>query len=117
VTAPAAALSRRQLEVLRLMADGLTDAQVGAKLFLTENTVKTHMQKLLRKLEVHSRGEAVAAGYRLGLLDPGPGPCFTHCRDAGDYLAERRSTRQQMPDGALWSISYDDLTRILGGKP
>jgi DNA-binding CsgD family transcriptional regulator len=117
VTAPAAALSPRQLEILRLMADGLTAAQIGAKLFVTENSVKTHMQKLFRKLTVHSRGEAVAAGYRLGLLDTGPAPCCAHCRAGRDYLDERRNIRRGMPDGALYSIQYDALNRILGGKP
>lgn len=54
-----ARLSRRELEVLNLLSDGLDHREIAALLFVSANTVRTHIQNLLEKLEVHSRVEAV----------------------------------------------------------
>ena len=59
-TDPAAALSRRELEVLRLMAQGLNTAGIAERLRLSRATVRNHAQSIFAKLEVHSRLEAVA---------------------------------------------------------
>ncbi|MEU6999835.1 response regulator transcription factor [Nonomuraea sp. NPDC046570] len=64
-------LSRRELEVLGLIARGATNREVAAKLFITEATVKTHLLHLFAKLEVNDRAAAVAAAYETGLLKPG----------------------------------------------
>ena len=64
----ATALSRRELEVLQLLAEGLTNQQVGARLGLSARTVKTHVQNLLVKLDVPDRTGAVARAFRLGLI-------------------------------------------------
>lgn len=61
-------LSRRELEVLNLVARGATNRDVAAKLFITEATVKTHLLHLYAKLEVNDRAAAVAAAYDAGLL-------------------------------------------------
>ena len=53
-------LSRRQLEILRLIADGYSNAQIAARLFLTEGTVKWHVRRILRALGVANRAQAVA---------------------------------------------------------
>lgn len=63
-------LSRRELEVLGLIARGATNREVAAKLFITEATVKTHLLHLFAKLEVNDRAAAVAAAYETGLLKP-----------------------------------------------
>jgi DNA-binding NarL/FixJ family response regulator len=66
-----AALTAREVEVLRLLADGLRNAAIGERLFLSPRTVEHHVSAILAKLGVHSRGEAVAEARRLGLLqDP-----------------------------------------------
>lgn len=52
------ALSARQREVLELVADGLTNAQVGKRLFLTESTVKQHLRSAYKILGVHNRAQA-----------------------------------------------------------
>jgi DNA-binding NarL/FixJ family response regulator len=64
----AAALSPRELEVLQLLAEGLTNQTIGERLELSPRTVKTHVQNLLVKLDVPDRTGAVARGFRLGLL-------------------------------------------------
>ncbi|MFI7449329.1 response regulator [Nonomuraea sp. NPDC049714] len=64
-------LSRRELEVLALIARGATNREVAAKLFITEATVKTHLLHLFGKLGVKDRAAAVAAAYDTGLLKPG----------------------------------------------
>jgi LuxR family maltose regulon positive regulatory protein len=61
-------LSERELEVLRLVAQGLSNRQIGARLFLALNTVKGHNQKIFNKLQVQSRTEAVALARELDLL-------------------------------------------------
>jgi DNA-binding NarL/FixJ family response regulator len=64
-------LSRRELEILALIARGATNREVAAKLFITEATVKTHLLHLFGKLGVKDRAAAVAAAYDTGLLKPG----------------------------------------------
>lgn len=65
---PDAYPSPRQLEVLQLIADGLTNAEIGARLFLGEETVKKHVARILAKLQARSRAHAVAVGFRRDLL-------------------------------------------------
>lgn len=63
-----AAPSPRELQVLELVAAGLTNRQIATRLFLGEATVKTHLQHVCAKLGALDRASAVAEGYRLGLL-------------------------------------------------
>lgn len=65
---PAAALSRRETEVLQLVADGLSNAQISKRLFLSQATVKSHLVHIYTKLEVDSRTSAVAAATARGLI-------------------------------------------------
>ena len=61
-------LSNREREILALLADGLANKQIAARLGISKNTVKTHLELLFDKLGVSSRAEAVATGVRRGLL-------------------------------------------------
>jgi DNA-binding NarL/FixJ family response regulator len=63
-------LTAREAEVLALVAQGLSQKQVAQKLSISRKTVGTHMSHIFEKLRVHSQGQAVAAAYRLHLLDP-----------------------------------------------
>ena len=61
-------LSQRELEVLRLMAQGLSNREIGERLFLALDTVKGHNRRIYDKLQVQRRTEAVARARELGLL-------------------------------------------------
>jgi DNA-binding CsgD family transcriptional regulator len=66
--ANSAQLTARELEVLRLLSDGLRNATIAERLFLSSRTVENHVSAILRKLNAQNRGEAVAEAARLALL-------------------------------------------------
>ncbi len=59
----------REIEVLQLISDGLVNREIGVRLFLSEETVKSHVRHLLAKLQARSRAHAVAVGFRRGLIN------------------------------------------------
>lgn len=61
-------LSEREIEVLKCLARGQTTAQIASVLFISENTVKTHIRHILEKMEVNNRAEAVAKAAQMDLL-------------------------------------------------
>jgi len=61
-------LTMRELAVLRLLADGKSNKEIGAALNIAESTVKVHLTHLFEKLDVSSRTEAIAAAARRGLV-------------------------------------------------
>ena len=64
-------LSTREREVFRLVARGLSNAQIGQELFIGETTVKTHVTHILSKLGLHDRVQAVVLAYQTGAFDAG----------------------------------------------
>jgi DNA-binding CsgD family transcriptional regulator len=69
-----AGLTARELEVLALLAEGSRNAQIAKRLVVSEKTVDHHVSAVLRKLDVHTRGEAAAEAFRLGLTRHGGEP-------------------------------------------
>ncbi|HUE59301.1 MAG TPA: response regulator transcription factor [Acidimicrobiales bacterium] len=67
---PAPVLTARELEVLKLVARGMSNRDVADQLYISENTVKNHVRNILEKLHLHSRMEAVMYAVRKRLLDP-----------------------------------------------
>jgi len=65
---PEIRLSRRELDVLECLARGMTSTQIASGLFITENTVKTHVRHILEKLEAANRAEAVSKAIQLGII-------------------------------------------------
>jgi LuxR family maltose regulon positive regulatory protein len=61
-------LSEREIEVLALVAEGLTNQEIASRLFLSHHTIKAHTRNIFGKLDVHNRTEAVARGRSLGIL-------------------------------------------------
>ena len=67
---PADDLTSREREILQLIAEGLTNSAIAARLFISVNTVRNHVQSILAKLGAHSKLEALSMAIRDGIIDP-----------------------------------------------
>jgi DNA-binding NarL/FixJ family response regulator len=65
---PDIALSKREMDVLKCLGRGMTSSQIASELFISENTVKTHVRHILEKLEASNRAEAVSRAIQLGII-------------------------------------------------
>ena len=70
VNSPQQPLSEREMDVLRCLAGGQTTHQISSLLFISENTVKTHIRHILEKMEADNRVEAVGKALKMGLIRP-----------------------------------------------
>ena len=84
-------LTKREHEVLALMAEGLQHEEIGRRLFISPKTVSTHVEHILRKLGARGRAQAIAIAYRHRILKPGPTPAVLGVAAP----STRRPTRQR----------------------
>lgn len=62
-------LTTREMDVFRLISQGLSNAEIGQELFISDTTVKTHVTRLLQKLDLRDRAQAIVLAYQTGLFD------------------------------------------------
>lgn len=84
-------LTERQMEVLKLVAQGVTNKEIGRTLNISENTVRKHLQNIFEKLEVSSRTEATTLAYQHGWVSL-PAPTGATSPEAAEFLVEERRT-------------------------
>lgn len=107
---PPPALSPREREVMTLVAQGHTNADIGRALFLGEDTVKTHLRRALHKLDANNRTAAAIAFLR---LEHPPAHCGC-CTRVGQILDARRPLRHRLGDQHPWSVLYDAVRDARG---
>lgn len=86
-------LSRREYQVLQLVAEGLENQMIAKELFVSVETVRTHVKNILRKLRARDRAHAVAVAFRLGVLAPHHGG-----PPSGEVPVARHPTARPLPD-------------------
>jgi DNA-binding NarL/FixJ family response regulator len=87
-------LTKREYEVLELMAEGLQHDEIGKRLFISPKTVATHVEHILRKLGARGRAQAIAIAYHHRILHLGPAPAVLNVASATETETTRTPRRR-----------------------
>ena len=118
-------LTQRELQILSCMANGMPNVEIGRKLHVSEDTVKTHNRRMFRKLKARDRTHAVALGYQAGLLAGDGSVSYPVVRvedpvrlgAAQAWLDEWKPVRFEAPDHSRFANFYDGLAERLAARP
>jgi DNA-binding CsgD family transcriptional regulator len=113
--APGGQLTDREVEVIRLLAEHYTSPEIGLKLHLSKNTIKTHVRRIFRKLNADTRGDAVRAARDRGILacachPPTVPPSCDSTVESGRYVCINRGKHilHRSAEGHIWSPNVSD---------
>lgn len=118
-------LTPRELQILAAIADGRSNGEIGRDLHVSEDTVKTHVQRMFRKLDARARSHAVALGYQQQLLVGVNGTSYPAPRISDPvrlgatqaWLDEWLPVRREAPDHSRFANFYDGLAERLAARP
>jgi DNA-binding NarL/FixJ family response regulator len=105
-------LSRQELKVLRLVAEGLTNPEIGTRLYLSRHTVKEYLSHAMRKLEVTNRIEAVRKATELGLIEGGARPETVAPELAGAVVYNESGETARSSDLKVTPLKIDQLRAL-----
>ena len=105
-------LSRQELKVLRLVAEGLTNPEIGARLYLSRHTVKEYLSHAMRKLEVTNRIEAVRKATELGLIEGAARPETVAPELAGTVVYNESGETASSSDLKVTPLKIDQLRAL-----
>ena len=88
-------LTKREYEVLELMAEGLQHDEIGQRLFISPKTVASHTEHILHKLGARGRAQAIAIAYHHRILQPGPAPAVLNVAAATEGDAREKRSRRR----------------------
>lgn len=112
-------LTERHKEILQLMAEGMSNAAIGAKLHISEDTVKTHVRRMFKVLGARDRANAVYLAFCAGVVGAPPSNPELRARiqRADAVLTALHEARQQAPADSRYARLYDAVKTALSGPP
>lgn len=107
-------LTEREEQILTLVSRGDTNEEIGKKLYIAEDTVKTHLRRMFRRVRARNRAHVVRIGFEGGLLGSQVEPVNSaRVRAAANVLRKHRHIRAGAPADSRFALLYDDISAAL----